>query len=149
MVTFTGTTLQWFSEISDGHITFPQFSRMFREHFSANKVKPPRLYDLFNVKQREGEALRGYLNRFFAVMVRLQIQDEEMIVAAFVQGMSTGPFNERVVNVLSPTLRRKRPYSGRIAARACKQNVLLLLAPENKGTCKYNVLSIKGASNPE
>jgi len=47
MGTFTGTTLQWFSGISDGQITFfPQFFRMFREQFSVNKVKPLRLYDI-------------------------------------------------------------------------------------------------------
>jgi len=32
MGTFTGTTLQWFSGIRDGHITsFPQSSMLFRE----------------------------------------------------------------------------------------------------------------------
>jgi len=32
MHTFTGTTLQWFSGILNGHITyFPEFSRMFKE----------------------------------------------------------------------------------------------------------------------
>jgi len=41
MGTFTRTTLQWFSGILNSHITsFPQFSRMFKEHFSANKVNP-------------------------------------------------------------------------------------------------------------
>jgi len=41
MATFTGTTLQWFSGILDGQIaSFSQFSTMFREQFSANKVKP-------------------------------------------------------------------------------------------------------------
>jgi len=87
MDTFTRTTLQWFSGIPDGHITsFPQFSRMFKEQFSANKVNPPRLYDLLNVKQREGESIKEYLNRYCAVSVRLQTQDEEMVVAAFNKG---------------------------------------------------------------
>ena len=54
MSTFTGTTLEWFSGLPDGHITFfAQFSRLFREQFSVNQVKPPKLYDLFNVRQRE------------------------------------------------------------------------------------------------
>jgi len=57
---------------------------MLKEQFSSNKVNTPRLYDLFNVKQREGESLKEYLNRFCAVLVRLQTQDEEMVVAAFV-----------------------------------------------------------------
>ena len=39
MGTFIGTTLQWFNRIPNDHITFfPQFSRIFKENFSANKV---------------------------------------------------------------------------------------------------------------
>jgi len=65
MGNFIGKTLQWFSGIPDGQITsFPQFSKMFREQFPVNKVKPPRLYDLFSVRQREGETRKDYLNRF-------------------------------------------------------------------------------------
>jgi len=85
MGTFTGTTLQWFSGIPDGQIIFfPQISRMFREQYAINKV----LYDIFNVKQREGEALKDCLNRFCTVTVRLQTHDEEMMIAAFKQGMA-------------------------------------------------------------
>jgi len=63
MGTFTGTTLQWFSGLPDGHITsFDQFSDLLKEQFSMNQVKPPILYDLFNVRQREEESLKNYLN---------------------------------------------------------------------------------------
>jgi len=63
MGTFTETTLHWFNIILDGHITlFQQFSRIFKEHFSTNKVDPPRLPNLFDVRQREGESLKDYLN---------------------------------------------------------------------------------------
>ena len=75
--TFIRIALQWFSGIPDGHITsFPQFSKMFKEHFSANKVNPPRLCDMFNVRQSEMESLKGYLNRFCAVLVRLRTQEK-------------------------------------------------------------------------
>jgi len=68
--TFTGTTLQWLSGIPDDHITsFSQFTKLFREQFSANKVNPPRLYDLFGMRQREGKRLKEYLNRFNADMI--------------------------------------------------------------------------------
>jgi len=51
MGTFIGTSLQWFSGILDGLITsFSQFSTMFREKFSANKVNRTRTYDLINVR---------------------------------------------------------------------------------------------------
>jgi len=56
MDTLTGTTIQSFSGLPDGHITsFAQFTKLFWEQFYANRVKPPVLYDLFNVRQREGE----------------------------------------------------------------------------------------------
>jgi len=98
MGTFTGTTLQWLSGIPNGQITsFSQFSKMFREQFSVNKVKPPRLYDLFNVKQREKEALKDYLNRLCTVTVRLQAHDEEMMIATFEQGIAVGPFSGSLI----------------------------------------------------
>ena len=80
MGTFTGTTLQWFSGIPDGQITsFPRFS--------INKVKPPRLYELFSVR----ETLKDYLNRFCAVTVKLQTHDEEMMIAAFERSLIKNP----------------------------------------------------------
>jgi len=84
MGTFTGTAMQWFSGLPDGHITsFAQFAKLFREQFYANQVKPPELYDLFNVRQKEGETLKVYLNRFWALTVRLQTHDEKVMVTAF------------------------------------------------------------------
>jgi len=84
MGTFTGTTLPWFSGIPDGHITsFSQFSMMFREQFSASSVKPPRMYDLFGVRQWEGDPFKDYLNRFSALMVRLQMHDKDIMIFAF------------------------------------------------------------------
>ena len=98
MDTFTSTTLQWFSGIPDGHITsFSQFPTMFREQFSANKVKPLRIYDLFDVRQREGESLKDYLNRFNALTIRLQTHDEDMMITAFEQGITTGPFSDSLI----------------------------------------------------
>jgi len=103
--TFTGTTLQWLSEISYAHVTsFPQFSRMFKKQLSANKVKHPRLYNLFNIRQREGKALKDYLNRFCAITVRLQTHDEEMMVVAFIQGMTTKPFSDLLIRNPTETL---------------------------------------------
>jgi len=40
--------------------------------------------NLFYVRQREGELLKEYLNRFCAVSVRIQNPNEEMVVDVFV-----------------------------------------------------------------
>jgi len=67
MVTFTGITLQWFNGLPNGHITsFDQFFELFREQFIVNQAQPLVSFDLFNVKQRQGESLKNYLNRFWA-----------------------------------------------------------------------------------
>jgi len=87
MYTFTGTTIQWFTGLPDGHITsFAQFAKLFREQFHTNWVKPPVLYDLFSVRQREGESLKNYLNRFWAYIVKLRTHDENVMVSSFEQG---------------------------------------------------------------
>ena len=52
---------------------------------------------MFNGRQSEGESVKGYLNRFCAVSVRLRTQDEEMVVVPFVQGMTTSPFNDSLI----------------------------------------------------
>ena len=78
MGTCTGTTIQWFSGFPDGHISsFAQFAKLFREQFHANRVKLPVLFDLFNVRQREGETLKDYLNRLCALTVTILKSGEE------------------------------------------------------------------------
>jgi len=98
MGTFIGTSLQWFNGIHDGQITsFSRFSTMFKEQFSSNKVKRLRIYNLFSVRQREGEPLKDYLNRLSALTVRLQMHDEDMMIVAFKQGIAAGPFNNSLI----------------------------------------------------
>jgi len=93
---FIGTTLQWFSEILDDHITyFPQFSIMFKEQFSDNKVDPQRLPNLFEFNQREGKLLKEYINRFYAVW--LQTSNEEVMVTAFIKGITTSPLSDSLI----------------------------------------------------
>ena len=55
MNTFSGTTLDWFISLLDGHITsFDQFSTLFIEQYIINLAPPPVTYDLFDVKQYQG-----------------------------------------------------------------------------------------------
>ena len=69
--TLQGTTLEWFVSLPTGHITnFQQFSKLFVDQYIVNKAPPRVSYDLFDVRQYQGESLRDYLNRFGAQMVR-------------------------------------------------------------------------------
>jgi len=92
---YNPTMVQWDPSWSD-HL-FLSFSMMFREQFSASKVKPSRMYDLFGMRQREGDSLRDYLNRFSALTVRLQTHDEDMIIVSFEQGIAMRAFSDSVI----------------------------------------------------
>ena len=84
MSMFSGMTLDWFIDLHNGHITsFDQFSTLFRELYIVNQAPPPISYDLFDIKQYQGEPLKDFLNRFGAFMVKLHTKDEDMMVHAF------------------------------------------------------------------
>jgi len=48
---------------------------MFVEQYIVNKAPPLVSYDLFNVRQYQGESLKDFLNRFGAQIVRLPGND--------------------------------------------------------------------------
>ena len=65
MSTLTGMAMDWFISLPSGHITsFQQLSQLFREQYLANRAPPPISYDLFDVKQYQGESLKEYINWF-------------------------------------------------------------------------------------
>ncbi|XP_068474866.1 uncharacterized protein [Phaseolus vulgaris] len=98
MSTLSGIALDWFVRLQDGHITsFQQFSKLFMEQYTVNRAPPVVSYDLFDVRQNQGESLRDYLIRFGAQVVRLPSKDEDMLVHAFKKGVLSGPFSESLI----------------------------------------------------
>jgi len=98
MSTLTGMAIDWFISLLNGHITsFAQLSQLFREQYLANRAPPPVSYDLFDVKQYQGETLKEYMNRFGAQVVKVGTTEEPMIVYAFRKGMCPGPFCESII----------------------------------------------------
>jgi len=94
-----------FMSTLSGHITtFQQFPKMFVEQYIVNKAPPLVSYDLFDVRQYQGESLKDFLNRFGAQIVRLPGEDEEMFVHAFKKGVLSGPFSESLIRSHPPSL---------------------------------------------
>ena len=61
MSTLIGMAMDWFISLPDGHITsFAQLSQLFREQYIANRAPLPVSYDLFDVKQYQGETLKSF-----------------------------------------------------------------------------------------
>ena len=107
--TLQGTALEWFVSLPTGHITnFQQFSKIFVEQYIVNKAPPRVSYDLFDIRQYQGESLRDYLNRFGAQMVRSPAKDEEMLVYAFKKGLLPGPFCEALIRAHPATFAKVR-----------------------------------------
>jgi len=109
---------------------------MFSEQFSTNKVKPPRIYDLFGVRQRDGESLKDYLNRLNALTVRLQTHDEDMMITVFKQGIMTGPLSDLLIRNLTETFsevqERVVAHIGAHKVVDRKNNNLYLRQPRSK-----------------
>jgi len=91
MSTLMGVAMDWFISLPDGHVTsFAQLSQLFREQYIANRAPPPVSYDLFDVRQYQGETLKEFVNRFGAQVVRVNTTDDSMIVHAFRKGFRKG-----------------------------------------------------------
>jgi len=67
MSTLAGTAMDWFISLHDGHVTsLPQLTKLFRVQYIANRVPPFVSYDLFDVRQYQGESLMEFPHRFGA-----------------------------------------------------------------------------------
>jgi len=98
MSTLTGMAMDWFISLPNGHITsFAQLSQLFREQYLANRAPSPVSYDLFDVKQYQGETLKEYINRFGKQVVKVGTTEEPMIVYTFRKGMCPGPFCASII----------------------------------------------------
>ena len=98
MSTLTGLAMDWFISLPNGHITsFQQLSQLFREQYLANRAPSPVSYDLFDVKEYQGETLKEYINRFGAQVVKVGTTKEPMIVYAFRKGVCPGPFFKSII----------------------------------------------------
>ncbi|XP_068486398.1 uncharacterized protein [Phaseolus vulgaris] len=96
--TLVGTAMDWFISLPDSHVTsFPQLTKLFRAPYIANQAPPFISYDLFDIRQYQGESLKEFLHRFGAQVVRLNLKDERMMVHVFRKSIVSGPFNESLI----------------------------------------------------
>jgi len=96
--TLVATKMDWFISLLDGHVTpFPHVTKLFRAQYIANRAPPSISYDLFDIRQYQGESLKEFHHRFGAQVVRLNLKDERMMVHAFRKGIVPGPFSESLI----------------------------------------------------
>jgi len=108
------------------------------------------LYDLFNVRQREGESLKDYLSRLWALMVRLQTQDKVVMVTAFKQGIAVGPFSDSLIRNPTETFSEVRqqvvPHINAEEVVATKRGSSFSRQPKPKGSSQARPLRVNETS---
>ncbi|CAL1410768.1 unnamed protein product [Linum trigynum] len=74
--TFSSVVLDWHHQIKEGRIDcFEQFAAMFLAKFASRKRRSLTIGTLFKVRQKEGEALREFYERWLSVA--LEVKDAQ------------------------------------------------------------------------
>ncbi|XP_027920620.1 uncharacterized protein LOC114178750 [Vigna unguiculata] len=103
--TLSNTALKWFGKIPHATITsFNVFARLFMERFAVNRPKQLQIADMFDIKQRQEETLKQFLNRFCDVSMGLANPSEDMLIGAFVKGLRANSFSESLIRAPAITL---------------------------------------------
>jgi len=76
---------------------------LFREQYLISRAPPAISYDVFDIKQYQGESLKEFLNRFGVQVLRVNTKDEAMTVHAFTKGVLSGPFSDSLIRYCPKT----------------------------------------------
>jgi hypothetical protein len=88
-----GLARVWFNQLETGFIdTFAQLSRAFIDNFIGGWRSARLSNYLFNIRQREGELLRSYVQHFNKEAVQIDEPNEYVALTAFNAGLQMGDF---------------------------------------------------------
>uniref|UniRef100_A0A2N9GJY4 Uncharacterized protein n=1 Tax=Fagus sylvatica TaxID=28930 RepID=A0A2N9GJY4_FAGSY len=88
-----GSARTWFNQLEIGSIdTFAQLSRAFIDNFIGGRRSARPANYLLNIRQREGESLRSYVQRFNKEAVQIDEPNEYVALTAFNAGLRKGDF---------------------------------------------------------
>uniref|UniRef100_A0A2N9IUL6 Uncharacterized protein n=1 Tax=Fagus sylvatica TaxID=28930 RepID=A0A2N9IUL6_FAGSY len=88
-----GSARTWFNQLETSSIdTFAQLSRAFIDNFIGGRRSARPANYLLNIRQREGESLRSYVQRFNKEAVQIDEPNEYVALTAFNAGLLKGDF---------------------------------------------------------
>uniref|UniRef100_A0A2N9EML1 Retrotransposon gag domain-containing protein n=1 Tax=Fagus sylvatica TaxID=28930 RepID=A0A2N9EML1_FAGSY len=88
-----GSARIWFNQLETRSIdTFAQLSRAFIDNFIGGRRSARPANYLLNIRQREGESLRSYVQRFNKEAVQIDKPNEYVALTAFNAGLRKGDF---------------------------------------------------------
>ncbi|XP_014679194.1 PREDICTED: uncharacterized protein LOC106819047 [Priapulus caudatus] len=86
--TLKGAARNWYSTLKSGTIfSFDQMSHQFVAHFVSSRCPRKGSEFLMNIRQREGESIRAYINRFNVAVLEVWNLDQSVAMAALKGGL--------------------------------------------------------------
>ena len=95
--TLSKRALAWFNQLPAGTISsLEQLVQRFLHHFSMNKKVPKTAAYLFTIRQREGETLRDFMQRFVDAVHEVPHVNQELLASIVQQNLQPGRFKESI-----------------------------------------------------
>ncbi|KAL2243756.1 UNVERIFIED_CONTAM: hypothetical protein Sindi_0493600 [Sesamum indicum] len=89
----TGKAQEWFTNLPRGSIeSYDQMVQKFNFHFASKEKQKRSATHLFNIRQREDEALENFMGRFNNETLEVQELRIHMLVSILIHGLRKGPF---------------------------------------------------------
>ncbi|KAL0427973.1 UNVERIFIED_CONTAM: hypothetical protein Slati_2972100 [Sesamum latifolium] len=93
VTTFARAAQQWFNQLPPAVIgSFREFHSLFLHQFASSKKYRKTELSLFFIRQKEGESLKDYLQRFNTTALEVPSVTQEVKASAFAQGLMNGDF---------------------------------------------------------
>ncbi|KAL2228558.1 UNVERIFIED_CONTAM: hypothetical protein Sindi_1835500 [Sesamum indicum] len=93
--TLSKRALAWFNQLPAGTISsLERLVHHFLHHFSMNKKVSKMAASLFSIRQREGETLRDYIQRFVDAVNEIPLVNHELLASIIQQNLLLRRFKE-------------------------------------------------------
>ncbi|KAL0451253.1 UNVERIFIED_CONTAM: hypothetical protein Slati_1103400 [Sesamum latifolium] len=93
VTTFVWAAQQWFNQLPPAVIrSFQEFRSLFLHRFASSRKHRKTELSLFSIRQKEGEPLKEYLQRFNTAALEVLSATQEVKASSFAQGLLDGDF---------------------------------------------------------
>ncbi|KAG8387836.1 hypothetical protein BUALT_Bualt02G0062500 [Buddleja alternifolia] len=98
VTTLTGQAHEWFTNLPTGCIVdYVQFRRKFDYHFASKRMYAKSVAHLFNIRQKEDENLRTFVDCFNDEALDVQGLTNDIKINLMINALKMGPFADALI----------------------------------------------------